>query len=312
MVEPLKDCPLPTSEDVEEGEKLLKVGGVGCILLAGGEGSRLGWGEPKGSFPIQGKSLFEILVEKVLKSSKRYKKKLQLAIMTSPRNDFATREFFAENNNFGLGKDQFDFFTQEMEPLLDLSKKPLDEKGPAGNGKALHLLCLSGLFEKWQKKGVELISVVPIDNPLANPFDPSFLGAMRRTGADVGVRAVKRNSPAEEVGVLGQKEGKLAIIEYSELQGGENWPLAHTGLLAFTMDFAKRVRDQEMPIHYARRERDGKEVLKQETFLFELLAFAESPIARLYPRESCFAPLKSPEDIESVCDAYALSVNHSI
>jgi UDP-N-acetylglucosamine/UDP-N-acetylgalactosamine diphosphorylase len=312
MVEPLKECSVTTPEDVEEGEKLLKAGAVGCLLLAGGEGSRLGWGEPKGSFPIQGKSLFEIAAEKVVKNSGRVKKKLQLAIMTSPRNDFATREFFKENDNFGLAEEQLDFFTQEMEPLLDLSKKTLKEKGPSGNGRALHLLFRSGIYDKWKKKGVQFISVIPIDNPLADPFEPGFLGAMRREDADAGVRAIKRESPSEEVGVLGQEQGKLRILEYFEVEDAKNWPFAHTGLIAFTMDFAEKVRAREMPIHFARKEREGKEIFKQETFLFDLLAFAEKPIARLYRRESCFAPLKSPEDIESVCDAYALRVKQSI
>ena len=92
MNQPLQECSPPTEEEIEEGKKLLKAGAVGCIALAGGEGSRLGWGEPKGSFPIQGKSLFEILADKVAAACRRTQKKLPLALMTSPRNDFATRE----------------------------------------------------------------------------------------------------------------------------------------------------------------------------------------------------------------------------
>ena len=134
------------------GHQQIKQGKVGCIVLAGGEGSRLGFSGPKGMFPIsviRCKSLFQLLAEKVIAASKQAERLLLIAIMTSPQNDAITRQFFAENGNFGLDDTQLFFFCQRELPFLDsnanlfLDTPTSIAKGPNGNG-----LCFKHLIEE--------------------------------------------------------------------------------------------------------------------------------------------------------------------
>jgi len=257
---------------------------VGCIVLAGGDGSRLGWNGPKGTFPIfEGMTLFQLL-EKRLGSLKN------VAVMTSPPNDEMTRAAFSR---------EVDFFTQNMLPLLDVEGNALDERRPSGNGEALKCFYHSGLFEKWRKQGVEFVQVILIDNPLADPFDARMIDIQMKTGAEVCIKAVHKSHPEEKVGVIGEKNGKVCVVEYSENPPVE-WNLANTGLYSFTMDFIEKIKDVELPIHAVRRTFKDQPVIKREYFLFDVLPYSEKTEVILYPRETTFAPLKSKEDIADV------------
>jgi UDP-N-acetylglucosamine/UDP-N-acetylgalactosamine diphosphorylase len=257
---------------------------VGCIVLAGGDGSRLGWSGPKGTFPIfEGLTLFQLL-EKRLGSLKN------VAVMTSPRSDEITRASFTR---------EVDFFTQNMLPLLDAEGKALDEWRPNGNGEALKCFYRSGLFEKWRNRGVEFVQVILIDNPLADPFDAKMIDIQMKTGAEVCIKAVPKLHPDEKVGVIGEKGGKVCVVEYSENPPAD-WNLANTGLYSFTMDFIERVKDIELPVHGVARDFQGRPVIKREYFLFDVLPYSEKTEVILYPREATFAPLKSKEDIPAV------------
>lgn len=257
---------------------------VGCIVLAGGDGSRLGWNGPKGTFPIfEGMTLFQLL-------EKRLGSLQNVAVMTSPRSDEITRAAFSR---------EVDFFTQNMLPLLDVEGNELDEWRPNGNGEALKCFYRSGLFEKWRARGVEFVQVILIDNPLADPFDTRMIDIQMKTGAEVCIKAVPKLHPGEKVGVIGEKNGKVCVVEYSETPPAD-WNLANTGLYSFTMDFIEKVKDVELPIHAVTRTFEGRPVIKREYFLFDVLPYSEKTEVILYPREAAFAPLKSKEDIADV------------
>jgi len=294
-------------DDIALGRALIASGKVGCIVLAGGDGSRLGWDGPKGTFPlslVKQKTLFQMLQEKVDAASHHFEIPLPLAIMTSPLNREITEKAF--ENYPG----QVDFFTQNMAPILDENKTPLSEKRPNGNGEVLKCFTKAGLYEKWKKQGIEYLSLILIDNPLADPFDPNLIGLHAKKKADVTLKAIHRTSPEEKMGVIGQKEGRLCIVEYSENPPKE-WTLANTSLFSFSLDFVAKTEDAPLPVHFAKKFL-GKEIIyKQEHFLFDLLPFAEQPQVLVYPREEIFAPLKSREDVGPVQRALLSRDQHS-
>ena len=286
------------------GRELISEGKIACLVAAGGQGTRLGFKGPKGGYPIsviRNKTLFELLAEKVLAASEQAKRALLLAVMVSKENSKESRKLLEPL----LPKEQLFIFEQEDLPFLDEEgnefevKKGKRAQGPDGNGYALHNLVNSGIYQSWEKKGVEIVNFILIDNPLADPFDPELAGHLAATKADAAIKCVERESPDEKVGVVVSKGKKVSVIEYSELQDNKEHTLANLSLFAFSMKFIKRVAKKELPLHIARKKtiRKGKEVIaqKQERFIFDVLPFSKKTIVLVYPRELCFAPLKSKE-----------------
>ncbi len=143
------------------GEEALRRGEVAVLVVAGGQGSRLGFEHPKGMYPVgpvSRKSLFQIHAEKVLALGRRYGQQPPLLVMTSPATDAETKEFFAEQRYFGLPKEEVFFFCQGTMPALDLAtgKLLLEAPGrlflsPDGHGGTLTALAKSGLLERLQR-----------------------------------------------------------------------------------------------------------------------------------------------------------------
>lgn len=275
------------------GAELIKKGRVGCILLAGGDGTRLGWKGPKGTFPIslvKQKSLFQLLNERVAAASQFYKQELKLAVMCSPLNFEETSSAFPA---------RVDLFCQNLASLLDEKQKTLEERRPNGNGEVLKCFYESGLFAKWKRAGIEIVQVILVDNPLAEPFDPFQVGLHKERDAQLTLKAVEKAHPDEKVGVIGRKEGRLVVVEYSE-NPPSDWTLANTSLFSFSMDFIEEIKDVALPPHLVKKFIDGKPVFKRECFLFDLLPHAERAEVILMPRSETFAPLKSRDDVERV------------
>lgn len=331
-IEPYRDAAFSGNhEDFLEGKRLIEKGKTGCILVAGGQGTRLRFDGPKGMFPvtrIKHKSLFQIFAEKVVAASKQANFPLPLAIMTSPINDAITREFFATNGNFGLLKEQLYFFSQKALPFLDidghmfLSSPHSIAEGPNGNGYALRYFFESGIWQFWSELGIEYINLVPIDNPLANPYDAELFGYHTRTGAEITLKSILRKEPQEKVGLIVKLEGKPAVIEYTELpmqersarttEGGLKHNIANISLFCLSMDFVKHVSDKPLPLHanfktaqYIDEQGITERPLepnawKFETFIFDYLPFAKQIECLVYPRKECFAPLKNAEGPSSL------------
>lgn len=272
------------------GKQLLKEGKVGCIVLAGGDGTRLGHNQPKGTFPIsciKKKTLFQLLFERVKAASTYYHCELPLAIMTSPTNHQATLEHLP----------QATCFSQNMLPLLDQNHRPTSLEKPSGNGEVLHCFFQSGLYETWKKQGIKWIHVILIDNPLADPFDPNLCGHAALENADVALKAIERKDGEEKLGSIGEKKGRIAVIEYTE---GFFSPLGNTSLFCFSMDFIQAIQSIALPIHFVKKSYDGKQMIKQERYIFDLLDHAKSSTVLVYPREETFAPFKDKEDLPKV------------
>ena len=280
-------------EDIAVGEEAILHGKVGSIVLAGGDGSRLGWDGPKGTYPIslvKQKTLFQLLYERVEAARKAFGYPLKFAVMTSPLNHDVTAKAFSHG---------VDFFTQNLSAVLDLNEQMLDIHRPNGNGEVLKQFYASGLYDSWKKSGVEYIQVILIDNPLAEPFDPNQIGVHIRMGSDITLKAVEKLQSEEKVGVIGKRGGKLTIVEYSDNPPKE-WKLANTSLFSFSMEFVEKTKDIELPHHKIKKFLDQRPVYKQECFIFDLLTYAEKAEVILYPRELTFAPLKNRDDVGPV------------
>ena len=325
VFEPVQQAEWAGSEtDRRIGASLIAQGKVACLILAGGQGSRLGVQGPKGAVIVSGqKSLFQIFSEKILHQSQQSQSPLYLAIMTSPLNHHQTVAFFEAHHHFGLPDPYLDFFEQKMLPLSDIQgNEILEESGkimeaPNGNGEAFHLLYRTGIFEKWRIAGVEYVNVILVDNCLAEPFDPELIGYQVRTHHDVVIKAVCRTSADEKMGIVIQDQGRIRIAEYSEIpkevfeainpDGSLRLSIASTGLFSFHMNFIERiVKDPhcQLPLHKADKQiivdQRRIPVYKYETFLFDLLIYTKAVGVLLYPRSEIYAPLKTSLDLEKI------------
>jgi UDP-N-acetylglucosamine/UDP-N-acetylgalactosamine diphosphorylase len=297
------------SEDRASGEELIRQGKVGCLIMAGGQGTRLGYDGPKGAVPVtqvSRKSLFQLFCERTKAAGDRAGCLLPLCIMTSPQNHARTLAFFEAHNYFGLQKGQVTFIEQEMLPLLDDNARWfLDERakvveGPDGNGHALHLFYKRGIWKQWKDSGVAWLQVIFVDNALADPFDPEFFGFTARTLAEVALKASLRRSPQEKMGALAMREGgRLKVIEYSEIpeDSAAQYLLSNMGMFCFSMECIHRLSQEILPLHLARKTAfvAGAQVLvwKCERFIFDLLDHVRSSTVLVCPRELVYAPLKN-------------------
>jgi UDP-N-acetylglucosamine/UDP-N-acetylgalactosamine diphosphorylase len=282
-VKPLRQCPLAEFKTEDLGK-------TGCIILAGGQGSRLGMQGPKGTFSIHGKSLFEWICEKTPK------KDFPIAIMTSLDNHEETVRFFTMHANFDR---EIYFFQQECHSLLDEKKRPLDMLGPNGNGSVFRSFVASGLGSLFSRKGIEFLSIVPIENPLADPLDAALIDYARSTLSDVVIKCVEREVQNESMGAIVEREGRMEIVEYIHLDPKEEYKYSNTGMMAISFPFFLKMGEVDLPIHLVKKKTLSKWVWKGEKFIFDVLPFGKVS-ALCYPKKSCYAPLKTSDSVKAV------------
>jgi UDP-N-acetylglucosamine/UDP-N-acetylgalactosamine diphosphorylase len=309
------------------GEAALRRGEVAALVVAGGQGSRLGFEHPKGMFPIgpvTSKSLFQIHAEKVLALSRRHGKPVPLLVMTSPATHAETEVFFAEHRRFGLPADQVSFFCQGTMPALDLAtgKLLLDKPGrlftsPNGHGGTLTALAESGLLERLRRRGIRQVFYFQVDNPLVKVADPVFLGHHLAAQAQVSSKIVPKEGPADKMGNMVLVDGRCTIIEYSDLpeelgrQTDENGRLriwaGSPAIHLFAVDFLEQVTrgEGQLPFHVARKkvpclneagtlvEPARENALKFEMFIFDVLPLADRWTVVETSRREEFVPLKN-------------------
>lgn len=216
------------------GIQAISQGKVGCIILAGGQGTRLGSSKPKGEYNIglpSSKSLFQLQIERILKLREVVKQATGLAslpsiplyIMTSPMTDSETREFFRQHNNFDYPEADIKFFSQGTLPCVTLEGKIMLEsksavaEAPDGNGGIYRALHTQGIVADMLERNVVGVHVWAIDNALVKPCDPLFVGLCTSNNAQVGSKVCEKLHAHEKVGVLALKAGKYTVVEYSEM-----------------------------------------------------------------------------------------------
>ncbi|HQR07997.1 MAG TPA: UDPGP type 1 family protein [Gemmatales bacterium] len=311
------------------GEGALHTGRIAVIMVAGGQGTRLGHDAPKGTYPIgpvTDRSLFQIHAEKVLALSRRYETQIPLLIMTSLENDAATQRFFAEQRWFGLDQDQVIFFMQGMLPALDavtgqvLLKAPGElALSPNGHGGIIEALHRAGLLDRLESKGITDCFYFQVDNPLVKIADPVFVGHHLIADAQLSLKVLAKLYPLERMGNVVELNGRYRIIEYTELPkelAEETLPNGQLRIWAgspaihlFQLKFLQKLGRGEitLPYHIAHKtvsyvdqtgqlvKPDKPNALKFERFVFDALPLAERVVAVETSRKEEFEPLKNAE-----------------
>ena len=313
----------------KHGCELISSGKVAAIVVAGGEGTRLGFDGPKGCFPVtpvKRKPLFRVFAEQILSAGRKYGSVIPWYIMTSHANDAATRKFFADNDYFGLdGKNVF-FFVQGRMPAVNMQGKVLlADKGDIafsgeGHGGCLGALHRSGALEDMAGRGIEYISYFQVDNPLNHCIDPLFIGLTASARSDMSAKAVRKRGPMEKLGNFCMVNGKATVIEYSDLPEELARSTRPDGSLVFasgsiaihiiSRKFVERLTADGkymLPFHRAIKkvpyiDTDGGVVspaepnaVKFERFIFDAMPLADNVVVFETLREEEFSPVKNAD-----------------
>ena len=316
------------------GEEALRGGRVAAFTVAGGQGTRLGYDGPKGTFPVtpvRKKPLFQVFAEKILAAGRRHGKPLHWFVMTSHANHAATEAFFADNKFFGLDRARVHFFRQGRMPAVNFEGKILLEtKGsialsPDGHGGSLRALERSGSLDLMRREGIDTLSYFQVDNPLVRCIDPAFIGWHLVRASEMSSKMVPKAYPEEKVGHFCIQDGKTVVIEYSDLpmpmqrETGPDGRLRYiAGSIAIHVldrEFVRRMAaggdDLSLPFHRADKkiptiDAQGNPVkpekpngVKFEMFVFDAVPFAKNPVVIETLRENDFSPVKNAEGVDS-------------
>lgn len=321
----------------EAGRRHIEEGRVAAFVVAGGQGTRLGFDGPKGVYrvgPVSGKSLFQIHAEKILKSSMKYGASIPWLVMTSQANHDDTLSYLCENRYFGLDERDVIVFPQGMIPSLDVRGRLILEgpcrlfRNPDGHGGSLGALASSGALAELERRGIETISYFQVDNPLVSIIDPVFVGFHVLEGAEVSSKALEKAYPEEKIGVFVEfADRTLGVMEYSDLSlemqrmrdesGRLLYRMGSIAVHLFSRDFVKRLTTGaglRLPFHVAKkkikayapggvREIEG---YKFEKFVFDALPLTARNVILETRREEEFAPVKNKSGVDSVESAREL------
>jgi UDP-N-acetylglucosamine/UDP-N-acetylgalactosamine diphosphorylase len=332
---------LPRGEADEERERQARAAGgealaqgrVAAVLLAGGQGTRLGFDGPKGAFPfapITRRTLFEHHAAKIDALRRRYGGALPWYVLTSPQNDAATRAFVADHGHFGLPPESVRFVVQGTLPAVDRVRGAILREAPDrlalspdGHGGLLSALRASGALDEMAGEGVRTIFTFQVDNPMLSVCTPEFLGHHVRAGADMAAMVVRKRAPEEKMGVIVRLDGRIGVVEYSDLpdelaqmRDDEGELLYWAGSIAVHCIEVRFARDLtegglRLPYHRAVKrvphvDAEGRPVdpdepnaVKFETFLFDALPYAERAVTVEARREEEFSPIKNAEGPDS-------------
>ena len=324
------------------GEELISAGKVAAFVVAGGQGTRLGFDGPKGDFrisPVKNKTLFQLFAEFISSAAERYGAVCPWYIMTSPLNHVATGEIFRANDYYGLKAEDVFVFEQGTLPNFDLEGRLLlADKGriassPDGHGGSLKALYRSGALEDMRNRGIEYVSYFQVDNPLINIFDPLFIGLHALDEAEMSSKALVKTGPMERVGNFCMVDGKVAVIEYSDLPDEQAERRNPDGSLVFELGsiaihiinrgFIERLNgegDFSLPIHRAvkkiphinargeRVEPTEANGVKLESFVFDALPLASNSVILQTERSEEFGPVKNATGVDSAETARAMMV----
>jgi UDP-N-acetylglucosamine/UDP-N-acetylgalactosamine diphosphorylase len=316
------------------GERLIREGKVAAFTVAGGQGTRLGWDGPKGTFPatpILGKPLFRVFAEFLLKAEKKFGSPVPWYIMTSPLNDHKTRAFFKDHDFFGLDPAQVMLFAQGTLPSIGFDGKVLlAEKGklalnPDGHGGSLRALRRSGALDDMMGRGVTEISYFQVDNPSVKCLDPLFIGLHALDGAEMSSKMLPKREPLEKVGNFCLIDGRVSVIEYSDMpealakardeDGSLKFNAGSIAIHVLSVAFVRRLSEGGrlmLPLHRAEKKvphvdletgeairPEAPNAVKLEAFVFDALPLAERSIILETERVEEFAPIKNAEGEDS-------------
>ncbi|MCH5179776.1 MAG: UDPGP type 1 family protein [Erysipelotrichales bacterium] len=345
-VQPIKGLSLNDIQNQSDmymqiGKEAIKNGKVGAVLLAGGQGTRLGSDAPKGTYDIgltKPLYIFEQLISNLLNVCKKCDTFVPLFIMTSEKNDKDTKDFFEQHNYFGYPKSHVRFFVQEMAPSVDFNGKLLLEEkaklalSPNGNGGWYSSLENADVLKDFPE--LEWLNVFAVDNVLQRIADPIFIGATIASGLNSGAKVVRKCSPSERVGVLCLEDGLPSVIEYYELtdemanQIGDDGNLAYSfGVILnylFNLPKLREIASERIPVHIVKKKiphlDDNGNLVKPEqengykfeTLILDMIKLMGSCLPFEVEREKEFAPIKNKTGVDSVESARELLKKNGI
>lgn len=327
----------------EVGLSAIKAGKAAAVLLAGGQGTRLGFDKPKGMFNIgvnRELYIFECVINNLMDVVRSAGEWIMLYIMTSEKNYSDTVNFFKEKNYFGYNRDYIKFFIQDMAPSVGYDGKILMESrssvsmSPNGNGGWFSSMVRAGLLDNIKSRGIEWINVFAVDNVLQRIADPAFLGAVLLSGCESGGKVVSKADPDEKVGVLCLEDGRPSIVEYYEMTDEMRTRREPGGRLSynygvilnylFNVDKLEQIVNEKMPVHVVRKkipymDENGELInpdepngYKFETLVLDMVHMQDSCLSYEVVRNKEFAPVKNPEGIDSVETARALLAENGV
>ncbi len=327
----------------EAGIKAIREGKVAAVLLAGGQGTRLGFDKPKGMFNVginKELYIFQCLINNLMDVVKEAGEWVPLYIMTSEKNNDDTISFLEEKNYFGYNKEYVRFFVQDMAPSVDYNGRIYMESksrisiSPNGNGGWFSSLVRAGLLSEIKEKGIEWINVFAVDNVLQRIADPLYVGAVICSGLQSGGKVVSKASPDERVGVLCLEDGVPSIVEYYEMTDEMRTLLDENGELAykygvilnylFSVDKLEMILNNKLPIHVVEKKipymDENGELIKPdkpnghkfETLVLDMVHMQDSCLAYEVDRRKEFAPVKNATGVDSVESARELLAENGV
>jgi UDP-N-acetylglucosamine/UDP-N-acetylgalactosamine diphosphorylase len=315
------------------GEALLAEGRVAVMVVAGGQATRLGISGPKGAFalgPVTGRSLFEQQAQQIRRLRARCGQPIPWYVMTSAATDAATRACFEQSDHFGLPPDDVFFLRQAMVPGFDFEGKLMlaapDRifENPDGHGGSLTALLDSGALDDMARRGADTIFYYQVDNPLVAIGAADFLGFHTQADAEVSCKVTRKREPAEKVGVLARVDGRIGVVEYTEIDDERRSARDASGELVywagniaihvFDCGLVRRVAArsrQWLPYHRSAKkiptvDAEGRPLqpeqpngYKLERFVFDALAATDRVCVVEAMREDEYSPVKNAAGSES-------------
>ena len=279
-----------------QGEAALRAGRVAAFTVAGGQGTRLGYDGPKGTFivtPLKGKTLFQVFAEKSKAVGLRHGRPIPWFIMTSHANHAQTEAFFAEHDYFGLDRGRVHLFRQGRMPAVDFAGRILLESpsslalSPDGHGGSLRALHRSGALDLMRAEGIDTISYFQVDNPIVRCVDATFIGFHLLAGSEMSSKMITKAYPGEKVGHFCRQNGKVCVVEYSDMPPAMQQETNPDGTLRFSAgSIAIHVIDRE----FARRMAGGAEKPETGNLKFEGGPAFRSQPSDFSPQVSSSAP----------------------
>ncbi|MFO7725142.1 MAG: UDPGP type 1 family protein [Oceanipulchritudo sp.] len=318
-----------------QGEAAIRAGKVAAFTVAGGQGTRLGYDGPKGTFPVtpvSGKPLFAVFAEKLRAAEVRYGVRIPWYIMTSQLNHEATVAAFEDAGFYGLAREQVMFFSQGRMPAVDfegrilMADRDAVAMSPDGHGGSLRALVRSGAIADMKERGIEVISYFQVDNPLVHLIDPAFIGFHLEAGSEMSSKMIPKAYPEEKVGHFCVRKGQTLVVEYSDMpealqqerdaNGELRFPAGSIAIHLLDPAFVERMGGDDpaagLPFHRADKkvktvdERGNPVVpsepngVKFEMFVFDALPSAKNPVIIETLREEDFSPVKNASGKDSV------------
>ena len=311
------------------GVDALKSGTIGVVLVAGGQGTRLGFDQPKGMFPIgpvSGRTLFQFFADRLIALNHAYGIRIPLYVMTSDATDAQTQDYFRNNDHLGLPREDVMIFQQGTMPAVDsttgkllLAAKDSLALSPDGHGGTVAALEKNDCFADMRRRGVAHLSYIQVDNPLAHLCDPTLIGHHLISGSEMTTEVIRKRFPTERVGNVVLVDGSVQIIEYSDLpdsaaqmrtdQGELKLWAGNIAVHMLDVPFLERMRDaaDALPFHRATKkvpsidhngqliDPDQPNAIKFERFIFDLLPHANDAIVVEVLPSQGFAPVKNAE-----------------